>query len=425
MLNKVKFGDILRFVPQKTVFLRVDFNTPMSNGKVENNKRIVETLPTIKKLLENNPKGIVLASHLGRPDGHVNSEFSLKPIQVELEKLLKIKVKFAPDCANEETQKLSAELKNGEILLLENLRFYGEEEGSFINEKNEKIKLDKEKVKLFRKKLSALGNLYVNDAFGTSHRAHSSIVGIDVPIKAPGLLMEKEISFFGRALEKPERPVTIILGGAKVSDKLPLIKNLLNVANEIIIGGGMAFTFLKEAENMAIGGSLFDSEGAKMVREILEEAKQKNVRIHLPVDFVCSKNIKDVSNVKIFNKNTGIEQEWKGFDIGPQSIENFSRILSNSKTVIMNGPMGVFETEAFSKGSFEIIKALVQITLKKNALTIVGGGDTVSLVSKVSGANEVISHISTGGGASLELLEGKKLPGVEYLSNLDDLKKFT
>lgn len=423
MLKKIKLRDVLSFIPQKTVFVRADFNAPIKDGKVANNKRLVETLPTLKKLLENNPKGIVLASHLGRPDGNVKPEFSLKPVRDELENLLQHKVKFASDCVDEEARTLAKELKNGEILLLENLRFHGEEEGSYINEKGEKIKMDKEKVKEFRKKLSSMGNLYVNDAFGTSHRAHSSIVGFDCPIRAPGLLMEKELAFFGQALENPERPLTIILGGAKVSDKLPLIKNLIKLGNDIIIGGAMAFTFLKESEKMKIGDSLFDTEGSKLVNEILNEAKAKGVRIHLPVDFIASKDMKDTTNLKTFDKAVGIDAGWKGFDIGPKSVDNFKKVIENSKTVIMNGPMGVFETEAFAKGSFDLVKSLVEITDKNKAMTIVGGGDTVSMVSKVKGANKVISHVSTGGGASLELLEGKKLPGVEHLTNKEDLAK--
>lgn len=423
MLRKIKLKDVLSFIPQKHVFVRADFNTPIKDGKVGNNKRIVETLPTIKKILENNPKGVVLASHLGRPDGKAKPEFSLKPVKEELENLLQAKVKFAPDCVSEEARQMAKELNNGEILLLENLRFYPEEEGSSINEKGEKVKADKEKVKEFRKKLQSMGNLYVNDAFGTSHRAHSSIVGFECPIRAPGLLMEKELAFFGKALESPERPLTIILGGAKVSDKLPLIKNLIKLGNDIIIGGAMAFTFLKESEKMKIGGSLFDAEGAKLVNEILNEAKTKGVRIHLPVDFIASKDLKDTSGLQTFEKSRGIDDGWKGFDIGPKSIDNFKKVIENSKTVIMNGPMGVFETEAFAKGSQELVKTLVNITEKNKALTIVGGGDTVSMVSKVKGASKAISHVSTGGGASLELLEGKKLPGVEHLTNKEELEK--
>lgn len=424
MLNKIKFQDILKYVKTKNVFLRADFNVPIKEGKITSNRRILETLPTITKILENSPKGIILASHLGRPDGKPNREYSLLPVKDELEKLLNRKVKFVSDCVGEEAKVLSSELKEGEILLLENLRFYGEEEGSFINDKNEKTKVDQEKVKQFRQKLSSYANYYVNDAFGTSHRAHSSIVGINAIIKAPGLLMEKEITYFGQLLEKSDQSLTVILGGAKVSDKLPLIKNLLNKCDQIIIGGGMAFTFLAQKDKMAIGGSIFDTEGAKMVADIYEEASRKGVSIHLPVDFICSKDIKNPVDAKIVSKSDGIEKDWKGFDIGPKSIENFQKVIKNSKTIFMNGPMGVFEVNAFAKGSIEIVKSLVDATQNYKTITVVGGGDTVSMISKVKGADQILSHVSTGGGASLELLEGKKLPGVEYLSNKKDADQF-
>lgn len=424
MLKKLKLQDIKDLIPGKRIFVRTDFNTPIKNGKVSNNTRIVETLPTIQKILESSPKGLVLASHLGRPDGLPKHEFSMLPVHSELEKLLGTKVKFVRDCVGEEALTASHELRNGEILLLENLRFHGEEEGSLINEAGAKVKLPADKIAKFRNELTQLGDLYVNDAFGTSHRAHSSIVGINLPIRVGGLLMQKELDFFGKALENPEKPVVIVLGGAKVGDKLPLIKNLLTVANEIIIGGGMAFTFIKDFMQINIGDSLYDAEAGKEVMNIMNEAEKRGVKIHLPVDFICGKKLNDSDDVTVERKiSQGIEPGWKGFDIGSQSIRNFEEVLRRGKTIISNGPMGAFEDERFAAGSKSIIEELVKATKERNALTIVGGGDTVNLVSKIKGAKETISHISTGGGASIELLEGKKLPGVVYLTDIDEFKK--
>ena len=384
----------------------------------------METLPTIKAILESSPRGLVLASHLGRPDGLPRHEFSMLPIHAELEKLLETKVKFVRDCVGEEALTASNELRNGEILLLENLRFHGEEEGSLINEAGAKVKLPADKIAKFRNELTQLGDLYVNDAFGTSHRAHSSIVGINLPIRVAGLLMQKELDFFGKALESPEKPVVIVLGGAKVGDKLPLIKNLLTLANEIIIGGGMAFTFLKDFSHANIGDSLYDPEAGKEVINIMNEAEKRGVKIHLPIDFVCGQDLNNREGITVERLVTqGIEAGWKGFDIGTKTVKNFSEILRRANTIIVNGPMGAFEDDRFSAGSKSIIEELIKATAERKALTIVGGGDTVNLVSKIQGAKETISHISTGGGASIELLEGKKLPGVVYLTDIDEFRK--
>jgi phosphoglycerate kinase len=424
MLKKLRLQDIKDLIPNKRIFVRADFNTPLKNGRISNNKRIVETLPTIKELLENAPKGLILASHLGRPDGFAKPEFSLSPVKEELEKLLATKVKFVSDCVGEEALTASNELRNGEILLLENLRFHPEEEGSFIAEDGKKVKIAADKIGIFRNELTKLGDIYVNDAFGTSHRAHSSIVGIGLPVRVAGLLMQKELDYFGKALEAPKKPVVVILGGAKVADKLPLIKNLLKVADEIIIGGGMAFTFLKEFNNIEIGDSLYDKEAGKDVIAIMNEAAKLGVKIHLPDDFLCGKDL--VASDDIIVQRTaaeGIEKGWKGFDIGNISIQKFGDVIERANTIILNGPMGAFENPNYSSGSKKIIEDLVKATKDRNAISIVGGGDTVNLLAKVKGAMETISHVSTGGGASIELLEGKKLPGVEYLTNIEDFKK--
>ena len=334
-----------------------------------------------------------------------------------------MKVKFVSDCIGEEALTASNELKEGEILLLENLRFHPEEEGSFINETGKKIKVAADKIANFRNSLTQLGDIYVNDAFGTSHRAHSSIVGVNLPIRVAGLLMQKELDFFGKALESPQKPVVIVLGGAKVGDKLPLVRNLLNIADEIIIGGGMAFTFLKEYSNINIGDSLYDAAAARDVLPIMDEAEKKNVKIHLPVDFICGKDYNEKDDVtKERTVAQGIEPGWKGFDIGSHTVTDFCESIRDANTIILNGPMGAFENDKYAFGSKSVINELAVASRERKALTIVGGGDTISLVERVKGAKESISHISTGGGASIELLEGRKLPGVEYLTNIDDLK---
>lgn len=420
MHKKLALNNILGRIRGQRIFLRADLNVPQKDSKIKDATRIKETIPTIQKILEQSPKGLFIASHLGRPDGQRKEEYSLKPIARELEKLGGFNVKFVDDCVGEEALSLGKSIRQGEVVLLENLRFHPEEEGKAKNEDGGSVKVEKQKVEQFRKNLTSLTDVYVNDAFGTMHRAHSSIVGIDVPIRAAGLLVEKELKFFSQAIENPKRPVVVVLGGAKVADKLPVIRNLLNLADDIIIGGGMAFTFLKEIEGMDIGGSLYDAESAKTLKEVLKLAKDKNVRIHLPEDFITGKDAKDSTSAGIKSKAEGIPAGLKGLDIGPKSVRRFNEVLRNASTIIMNGPMGAFESAAFASGSEAIVKTIADRS-DNGAISIVGGGDSVSLVSQVDGAKDKISHISTGGGASLELLEGKKMPGVEHLTNKDEL----
>ncbi|KAL5367400.1 phosphoglycerate kinase 1 [Cryptosporidium parvum] len=413
--KKLNITDVASELKGKRVFIRVDMNVPVKNGQVTDKTRIIASLPTIKYALECGAKSVVLASHLGRPDGQRKMEYSLTVIVPILEELLGKSVIFAKDCVGNETEELCKNPAEGSIILLENLRFHLAEEGKGVNENGEKVKATPEEIEAFRKSLSSLGDIYVNDAFGTAHRAHSSMVGVDLTPKVAGLLLKKELEYFSKALESPTRPFLAIMGGAKVADKIQLIKNLLLKVDRMIIGGGMAFTFKKVMDNMQIGKSLFDEEGAKIVKEIMDTAKERNVQILLPSDFVIADNFSNEANARIIKDSEGIPDGWMGLDIGPESSNSFKELILSSKTIVANGPPGVFEMEKFSKGSRSMVEALVAAT-ESGSITIVGGGDTASLVEKCGSANKV-SHVSTGGGASLELLEGKLLPGVTSLSS--------
>lgn len=400
----------------KRVFMRVDFNVPQDKvtGAITNNQRIVAALPTIKYALEKGAS-VVLASHLGRPDGKVIEKFSLKPVAAELEKLLGKPVAFAADCVGPVAEQAAAALKPGQVLLLENLRFHIEEEGKVKLEDGTSVKADKAAVESFRASLSKLGDVYVNDAFGTAHRAHSSMVGVTLKEKAAGFLMEAELNAFAKVLETPQRPLLAILGGAKIADKIPLINNLLEKANEIIIGGGMSFTFKKVLEGMEIGDSLFDPEGAKIAAELFAKAKAKGVTITLPVDFVLADKFDPNANTKVVSDKEGIPAGWMGLDAGPKSRELYGQVIARSKTIVWNGPAGVFEFEKFADGTKAMAAAIAQATAS-GATTVVGGGDTATAAKKFKVADKV-SHCSTGGGASLEYLEGKALPGVVFLES--------
>jgi len=308
----------------------------------------------------------------------------------------------------------------GKVFLLENLRFHLAEEGKSVDESGNPIKASPEEIKAFRDSLSRLGEIYVNDAFGTAHRAHSSMVGIDLPIKAAGLLMKKELEYFGKVMEKPDRPLLAILGGAKVSDKILLIKNLLSLVDEMIIGGGMAYTFKKVLDNMEIGKSLFDENGSKIIGDIMETAKARNVTIHLPTDFKVADKFAADADSKIVTDKEGVPEGWMGLDIGPSSGLQFAEVIRRAKTIVWNGPMGVFEFPAFCAGTDAVMNALVEST-KAGACTIIGGGDSAAYAAQSN--NEAnVSHVSTGGGATLELLEGKPMPGCTALSDVDKLQ---
>ncbi|XP_022901073.1 phosphoglycerate kinase isoform X1 [Onthophagus taurus] len=400
----------------KRVLMRVDFNVPMKDGKITNTQRITAALATIEHAIKGDAKSIVLMSHMGRPNGQKNPKFTLKPVADELNNVLKKhnrEVTFLHDCVGPEVEAACADPKPGSIILLENLRFYKEETGKGKDDSGHKVKADPAKVKEFRQSLRKLGDIYVNDAFGTAHRAHSSMVGEGFDVRAAGFLLKKELEYFSKALDKPVKPFLAILGGAKVADKILLIENLLDKVNEMIIGGGMAYTFLKEAKGMKIGKSLYDEEGAKIVKNIMDKAKEKNVQIHLPIDFVTADNFAENATVGAATLESGIADDLMGLDIGPKSIELFLEPISRAKTIVWNGPAGVFEFENFSKGTKAIMRGVVTAT-ENGAISIIGGGDTATCCLQCNTEGRV-SHISTGGGASLELLEGKVLPGVEAL----------
>lgn len=402
----------------KRVLMRVDFNVPQDKvtGAITNTARIAAALPTIKYALEQGAS-VVLMSHLGRPDGQKIAKFSLKPVAAELEKLLGKPVTFLDDCVGPAVEAACAQLAPGSVVLLENLRFHIEEEGK-VKIKNAdgtetKLKADPANEAAFRASLSKLGDVFVNDAFGTAHRAHSSMVGVNLPIKAAGFLMEAELKAFAKVLEHPDRPLLAILGGAKIADKIPLINNLLEKANEIIIGGGMAFTFKKELDGMSIGDSLYDAEGAKIAKELFAKAAAKGVKITLPVDFVLADKFDANANTQVVSDQQGIPAGWMGLDGGPKSIELYTEVILRAKTIIWNGPSGVFEFEKFAGSTKAMAAAIAQATAA-GATTVVGGGDTATAAKKFKVADKV-THCSTGGGASLEFLEGKVLPGVAFL----------
>ncbi|HEY8900562.1 MAG TPA: phosphoglycerate kinase [Chthoniobacterales bacterium] len=400
----------------KRVFIRVDFNVPQDKqtGEITNTQRITAALPTIQYALEQGAS-VVLASHLGRPNGRKTPKYTLAPVAAKLEELLGKPVKFLDDCVGPEVEAACAALAPGEVILLENVRFYIEEEGKAKDADGNSVKADPADIAAFRASLTKLGDVYVNDAFGTSHRAHSSVVGIEVPDKVAGLLVEKELTAFAAVLEHPQRPLLAILGGAKIADKIPLIRNLLDRADDIIIGGGMAYTFLKVLNGMEIGNSLYDPAGAEIIPELVAKAKEKGVSIHLPVDFVTADKFAPDAEVGAATVEEGIPADREGLDVGPKSRELFAAVIAKSKTIIWNGPAGVFEFDAFAEGTKSMAVAIAEATAA-GATTVVGGGDTATAAKKF-GVIDKVTHASTGGGASLELLEGKILPGV---ANLND-----
>lgn len=393
-MNKKTVRDI--DIKNKKVLVRCDFNVPYDeNRKITDNRRIVAALPTIKYLIDNNCK-VILCSHLGRPKGEVKPEFSLDIVAEELSRLLGKDVKLAGDVVGESAKKLTDEMNNGDIVLLENVRFEAGEE-----------KNDPE----LSKKFASMAEIFVNDAFGTAHRAHSSTTGVaDYLPAVSGFLIEKELNFLGNALENPERPFMAILGGKKVSDKIGVIKALLEKVDVLIIGGAMAYTFFKSM-GYDVGNSICELDKLDLAKELMEEAKSKGVKLMLPVDTKVGKEFDPNTESKVV-KYTEIPDGWEGFDIGPETIKLYEEELKNAKTVIWNGPVGLFEFDQFAIGTNSIAKALADI----DAVKIIGGGDSAAAVEK-AGLAEKFTHISTGGGASLEFLEGKKLPGIEALQD--------
>ena len=394
MLNKKSIGDI--DVNGKKVFIRVDYNVPMDeNQNITNDKRIVATLPTLNYLLENNA-ALIIACHLGRPKGERVPEFSVAPVAKKLGEIMGKEVKFASDCVGPEAEKMAADLKPGEILVLENLRYHKEEE------KNDPK---------FAEQLAKLADIVVNDAFGVSHRAHASVEGITKLIPAvAGFLMENEIKFVGQAVANPVRPFVAIIGGAKVSDKIGVISNLLEKVDTLIIGGGMANTFVA-AQGFNTGKSLVEADKLELARELIEKAKATKVNLLLPTDMVIADKFAADAQTAVVGLD-GIKDEWMALDIGPETAKTYAKSLVDAKTVVWNGPMGVFEIDAFAKGTEAVAKAVAD----SSATSIVGGGDSIAALKK-TGLSDKISHISTGGGASLEFLEGKVLPGIAALAD--------
>uniref|UniRef100_A0A0V0G5S4 Phosphoglycerate kinase n=1 Tax=Triatoma dimidiata TaxID=72491 RepID=A0A0V0G5S4_TRIDM len=425
-LNKLAIDAVN--LANKRVLMRVDFNVPLKEGKITNNQRIVAALDSVKYALDHKAKSVVLMSHLGRPDGNRNEKYTLKPVAEELKKLLDREIMFLPDCVGPEVEEKCKDPKEGSVILLENLRFHAEEEGkkkdasgkkllapSQVPSTDSKVKADPEAVKKFRESLRKLGDIYINDAFGTAHRAHSSMMGEGFDIRAAGFLLKKELTYFAKALDNPQKPFLAILGGAKVADKIQLIENLLDKVSEMIIGGGMAYTFLKETKNMSIGNSLFDKEGAKIIEKVMCKADDKQVKIHLPVDFITAEKFEENAKTGEATVDSGIPDGWMGLDVGPKSRDLFDSPIQRAKVIVWNGPPGVFEFENFSCGTQAMLKSVVESTCN-GAVSIIGGGDTATCVAKYK-AEDAVSHVSTGGGASLELLEGKTLPGVAALSD--------
>ncbi len=383
-------------VTGKRVFVRVDFNVPIDEeGNITDDTRIRAAMPTIEYLTNSNAK-VILASHLGRPKGEINLKFSLRPVAEKLSRLSNRKILFSSDCIGPEAAEKVNKMNDGDILLLENLRFHKEEEENDAH---------------FAKKLASLADIYVNDAFGTAHRAHASTYGIAKFLPGvAGFLMEKEITTMGNAIENPDRPFVAILGGAKVSDKIGVVENLINKVDCLLIGGGMAYTFIK-AQGYEIGKSLLETDKIKLARELMQQANAKKVKLILPVDTVAADRLSDDAEHEVLNIEE-MPADKMGLDIGPKTAELFSKEIKKAKTVVWNGPMGVFEMEPFATGTRKIAQAMSECKGK----TIVGGGDSVAAIEQM-GFRDSMTHISTGGGASLEFLEGKELPGISALQN--------
>ncbi len=390
-------------VQGKRVLVRVDFNVPMTPDlKISDDRRIVESLPTIKKIISDKGTAILM-SHLGRPKGSPNPEFSLKPVAERLSSLLGQEVKFARDCVGKGTREMIQSLQPGEVLLLENLRFHVEEE---LNSDS------------FAQELAEHGDVYVNDAFGAAHRAHASTEGITRFIKpgpcVAGYLMKKELEYLGRAVANPGRPFVAVLGGAKISGKIDVIQNLLSKIDVLVIGGGMAFTFF-EAQGLEVGDSLVEHEKVALAKKILDEIKERHLRVILPVDCVIADMFDNEAKRKVVPVNK-IPSGWRGLDIGPETVKLINLEMRRAKLVVWNGPMGVFEMPNFANGTLEVARLLAEATKNNGATTIVGGGDSAAAIAQMGFENSV-SHVSTGGGASLEFLEGKTLPGVAALDS--------
>lgn len=396
-MNKMTLSDV--DLKNKKVLMRVDFNVPIEDGKITDDNRIVQALPSINHVTQQGGL-LILTSHLGRPGGEVDSDLSLKPVAAHLRTLVDTQVYFAEDCIGEKAGRVIEQAKPGEIVLLENVRFHAGEKAN---------------DEAFCMRLAAHADLFVNDAFGSSHRAHSSVAGITRFLQpaVSGFLLEKEIKYLNQSVNNPSHPFVAILGGAKVSDKIGVIENLLGKVDTIIIGGGMTYTFYK-AKDLPIGDSLVEEDKVELAKSLMEKAEEEGVNLMLPMDSVVAKEFDNEAEHKVVDEE-GIEDGWMALDIGPQSSISFGNVIKNAKTVVWNGPMGVFEMDNFADGTFAVAEALAEAT-KHGATTIIGGGDSASAIKK-AGLEDQVSHVSTGGGASLEFLEGKELPGVTALTD--------
>eukprot|EP00584_Thalassiosira_punctigera_P011209 CAMPEP_0172531410 /NCGR_PEP_ID=MMETSP1067-20121228/4832_1 /TAXON_ID=265564 ORGANISM="Thalassiosira punctigera, Strain Tpunct2005C2" /NCGR_SAMPLE_ID=MMETSP1067 /ASSEMBLY_ACC=CAM_ASM_000444 /LENGTH=422 /DNA_ID=CAMNT_0013315789 /DNA_START=168 /DNA_END=1436 /DNA_ORIENTATION=- len=419
-LNKKTINDV-DFAGQR-VLMRVDFNVPQDKeGNITNTQRIVGAMPTIQQVLDGGAKSVVLMSHLGRPFGQKNPKFTLKPVADKLGELMGKPVTFLDDCVGEEVEKACADPASGSVIVLENMRFYAEEEGKGTvdgTKKGEVFKPSGDDVTKFRDSLAKLGDVYVCDAFGTAHRAHSSMVGMKGKMPCvSGLLVAKELEAFSKVLDPKlkKTPLTSIVGGAKISDKVLVIDNLIDKSDSIIICGGMAYTFLKTCFGMQIGKSLFDKKGAELAPGLLEKAKAKGCEIVLPCDWACGQDFCNDQEIKMVTQEEGIPDGWEGMDCGPKSMDLFRTTVLASATVIWNGPAGVFEFDNFSKGTKALLEAVAETTAAGN-VGIIGGGDSATAAAKWD-MEDKVTFVSTGGGASLELLEGKVLPGVAALDD--------
>lgn len=396
-MDKMTLRDV--DVKGKRVLMRVDFNVPIEDGKVGDDNRIRQALPSIRYVTEGGGT-LVLMSHLGRPGGEADEGLSLLPVAEHLQELIEAKVHFAEDCIGEEAEKAISAAKAGEVVVLENVRFHPEEKAN-----------DEE----FCKKLAAHGDLFVNDAFGSSHRAHASVSGVTRFLQpaVAGFLLEKEIRYLSRSVNNPNRPFVAILGGAKVSDKIGVIDNLLTKVDTLLIGGGMTYTFYK-AQGLPVGNSLVEEEKVELAGKLMKMAKEQGVKLMLPMDSVAACEFKNDAEHKVVDED-GIEEGWMGLDIGPQTSIAFGNVIKQARTVVWNGPMGVFEMENYADGTMAVAEALAEAT-QMGATTIIGGGDSAAAIIK-AGLQDKVSHVSTGGGASLEFLEGKELPGVAALTD--------
>lgn len=416
-MNKLTITDLQ--LKDQRVLIRVDFNVPIKNGKVTDDTRITKAVPTIQHALDQGARSVILMSHLGRPKGKPNPEFTLKPVADHLATLLSAPVEFAGECIGAEVKQQAEALKPGSVLLLENVRFHAEEEGKpklpedATDEEEAAAKAEmKEKQAAFAKELASLGDVYVNDAFGTAHRAHAStaIVTKHFDQNAAGYLLEKEIAYLGKALAEPDRPFVAILGGAKISGKIDVITNLLGKVDALLIGGGMTYTFYA-AKNLPVGSSLVEEDKIPLARDIIEKAKVAGIELLLPVDHVIADSFSADARVEVVGED-GIKEGWMALDVGPETVKQYAAQIAGARTVVWNGPMGCFEMDPFAQGTLQVAQAVADA----DCVSIIGGGDSVSAVNQ-SGLADRMTHISTGGGASLEFLEGKELPGVTALTD--------